>query len=376
MTPADLTEQLERAEPSPAGQPTPIGGGAAVAGAMRRPWTAVQPETIFAPLAMLALFVGLSIATDRFLTTGNLTNVATQMAILAIVAFGVTIVMIGGAFDLSVGSQVALHGSVAAIVMANTQSIAAGVLAGLASGIGFGLVNGLLVTGLAINPFIATLGTLVLARGIALAITGTRPVTGLPSSIREFGLGDPLGIPWLVWLMLACFLIASYILHATPFGLRVFAAGGNREAARLSGIRVNRVMVIAFVLSGLFAAVAGLALTARLRTGQPSSGTFLELFAVAAVVLGGSSLYGGRGAMWRTLVGVALIAMIQNGLNLLNVSAPYQQITIGLVFIAAASSELLALAARRKGIRRRRTEAAVAATANPPPGGHDDQARD
>jgi ribose transport system permease protein len=305
-------------------------------------------ETIFAPLALIALFAALSVSTDQFLSRANLTNVATQMAILAIVSFGVTIVMIAGAFDLSVGSQVAVHGSVAALVMADTGSITAGVLAGLASGVGFGLVNGVLVSGLAINPFIATLGTLVIARGIALAITDARPVTGLPQSIREFGLGSPLGIPWLVWLMLVCFLVAAYILHATPFGLRLFALGGNREAARLSGIRVDRAIVLAFALSGLFAAIAGIAVTARLRAGLPTSGTFLELFAVAAVVLGGSSLYGGRGAIWRTLVGVILIAMIQNGLNLLNVSAPYQQITIGLVFILAASSELLRLGARRR----------------------------
>lgn len=308
----------------------------------------LEPETIFAPLALIALFVTLSVSTDQFLGRANLTNVATQMAILAIVSFGVTIVMIGGAFDLSVGSQVALHGSVSALVMADTGSIAAGVVAGLASGIGFGLVNGILVSGLAINPFIATLGTLVIARGIALAITDARPVTGLPPSIREFGLGSPLGIPWLVWLMLVCFVVAAYVLHATPFGLRLFALGGNREAARLSGIRVNRAIILAFALSGLFAAIAGIAVTARLRAGLPTSGTFLELFAVAAVVLGGSSLYGGRGAMWRTLVGVILIAMIQNGLNLLNVSAAYQQITIGLVFIIAASSELLRIAARRR----------------------------
>jgi len=355
--PTQPTDQIEGGEPPAAGEPVPFGGGAAAAGRalLAAPsGLRLQPETIFAPLAAVALFAGLSIATDQFLSRGNLTNVATQMAILAMVSFGVTIVMIGGAFDLSVGSQVALHGSVAALVMAESGSIAAGVLAGLASGLGFGLVNGLLVTGLAINPFIATLGTLVVARGVALAVTDARPVTGLPPSIREFGLGDPLGVPWLVWLMLACFLVAAYLLHATPYGLRLFAVGGNREAARLSGIRVDRVMIVAFALSGLFAAVAGIALTARLRAGLPTSGTFLELFAVAAVVLGGSSLYGGRGAMWRTLVGVLLIAMIQNGLNLMNVSAPYQQITIGLVFIAAASSELLRIGARGRRIGKRK----------------------
>lgn len=330
------------------------GGAAVEAPIRRRRWEGVQLEAVFAPLAMVALFVVLSSASDEFLTRGNLINVATQMAVLAIVSFGVTIVMVSGAFDLSVGSQLALHGSVSGLVMADTGSITAGVLAGLASGAVFGLVNGLLATRLAINPFIVTLGTLVIGRGVALAITDARPVTGLPENIREFGLGEPLGVPWMVWLMLGCFVVAAYVLHATPYGLRVFATGGNREAARLSGIRVDRVTVAAFVLSGLFAAVAGIALTARLRVGLPTVGTFTELFAVAAVVLGGSSLYGGRGAMWRTLVGVLIIAMIQNGLNLLNVSAAYQQIVIGTVFILAASSELLRIGSRRRQARRSR----------------------
>jgi ribose transport system permease protein len=314
----------------------------APAAAARPDWRAlVRPEALFVPATILALGAALSIMTDTFLRQGNLVNVATQMAVLAVVSFGVTIVMIGGAFDLSVGSQVALHGSVAALTMQATGSVALGVLAGLASGAAFGAVNGLLVTGLRINPFIVTLGTLVTGRGVALAITGARPVTGLPPALRGFGLDNPLGLPWIVWLMLGCFAVATYLMHATPFGLQVFATGGNREAARLSGIRVDRVTVATFVLSGVFAASAGIAITARLRSGQPTVGVLLELFAVAAVVLGGSSLYGGRGAVWRTLFGVVLIAIIQNGLNLLNVSAPYQQVAIGAVFIVAASSEFV-----------------------------------
>jgi ribose transport system permease protein len=192
----------------------------------------------------------------------------------------------------------------------------------------------------------------VIGRGIALAITDSRPVTGLPADITQFGVDKPLGIPWLVWLMLACLVIAALVLHATPFGLRLYAVGGNREAARLSGIRVSGTLVLAFAVCGLFSAIAGIALTARFGAGLPTSGESLELFAVAAVVLGGSSLYGGRGAMWRTVIGVLIIAMIQNGLNLLNVSNPYQQITVGVVFIAAASSELLRIGARRQVARR------------------------
>lgn len=338
-------EQPERASVS--APPAPDAATPAVRPARGR-GAGVQAEALVVPLTIVALVIALSILTDSFLVRGNLINVLTQMATLAIVAFGVTIVMIGGNFDLSVGSQVALHGSVSAIVMSDTGSIWLGVLAGLVTGALFGLLNGSLVAGLSMNPFIATLGTLVMGRGIALAVTDARPVTGLPEGLQSFGLGTVIGLPWLVWVMLGCFLIAVVVVHVTPFGLRVFATGGNREAARLAGIRVKRVTISTFIISGLFAAVAGIALTARLRSGQPTVGELLELFAVAAVVLGGSSLYGGRGSVWRTLFGVMLIAIIQNGLNLLNVPAPYQQIAIGAVFIIAASSEFVRTLGRRR----------------------------
>jgi ribose/xylose/arabinose/galactoside ABC-type transport system permease subunit len=333
----------------------PSGEGLAADASRDYRWSARSALTIdvlFVPATLLILVVGLSISTDTFLTEGNIKNVLTQMAVLAIVSFGVTIVMIGGGFDLSVGSQVAFNGSLGAIVMAATDSIWIGVLAGLGSGAAYGAVNGLLVAGLSINPFIVTLGTLVIGEGAALAITDSRPVTGLPEGLREFGLGEPLGLSWIVWLMVACFLLAAFILHVTPFGLKVFATGGNREAARLAGLRVNRITMTTFVISGIFAAIAGLALTARLRSGQPTVGGFLELYAVAAVVLGGTSLYGGRGAMWRTFLGVVLIAVIQNGLNLLNVAEPYQNITVGTVFIVAASTELARRVRLRSLIRR------------------------
>ncbi|HEY1275599.1 MAG TPA: ABC transporter permease [Thermoleophilaceae bacterium] len=316
------------------------------------PWS-INPEAAFAPCAALVLFVALSIASSNFLTSQNLVNVGTQMAILAIVSFGVTLVMVSGAFDLSVGAQVALNGCVAALVASNTGSIVLGVLAGVASGAVFGVANGLITTQLRINPFIVTLGTLVIGRGLALAITDARPVVGLPSGITSFGTGDLLGLPWLIWLMFACFAVAAFILHFTTFGLRIYARGSNEEAARLAGIRVDRTLVVAFVLSGVFAGVAAVASMARLGAGLPTTGQSLELFSVAAVVLGGSSLYGGRGAMWRTVVGVSIIAMIQNGLNLLNVEEAYQQITIGVVFILAASSELLRAGGRGSTVVRR-----------------------
>jgi ribose transport system permease protein len=308
--------------------------------ASRRRSSFLAFDNLFVPIVLLALVVALYLLTGgRFLSQANVINVLVQMSILAIVAYGVTIVMIGGNFDLSVGAQVAVHSCFSALVMLWTGSIWLGVLAGLIGGALFGLFNGFLVAGLSINPFIATLGTLVTGKGLALAITGARPVTGLPEGIARFGAERPLGVPTIVWLMLVMLVLAYYILHISPFGLRIFATGGNREAARLSGIRTRQVILWSYVVSGLFASVAGMAITARLRSGQPLAGSLLELFAVAAVVLGGSSLYGGRGSVLRTVMGVGLIAIIANGLNLLGVSTPVQEIIIGLVFITAASAE-------------------------------------
>lgn len=312
-------------------------------------------ENSFVPLTLVVLIVTLSVTTDTFLTTRNVTNILTQMAILGIVAFGVTIVMVSGAFDLSIGSQTALHGVVAAVVMAETGSIWIGVAAAVLSGLVFGLLNGLIVGGLAINPFIATLGTLVLARGLALTVSDGRVVSGLPAGLSGFGRGGLFGLPWTVVLLIGCFLVASYILHVTPLGLRLYAVGGSVSAARLAGIKVARVQVAAFMVSGLFAAVAGVALTAQVRSGQPLSGELLELYAIAAAVLGGTSLYGGRGAVWRTAVGVALITVIQNGLNLLNASSELQMIAVGIVFIVAALSETVQNKAFRIGRSKRVT---------------------
>lgn len=324
------------------------------------------PDELFIPGVLLALFVFLSLNSDVFLRTGNLLNIAAAMSLLAIVTFGQTFVIAGGGFDLSIGSQVALHGAVGAIVMQHTDSIVAGIAAGLVSGVVFGAINGLLVIGLNASPFIITLGTLVIGSGLALVITDSRSVGGLPAGLSSFGLDRPLGVPWIVWLMLGCFVVAAFLLSVHTFGLKVLSTGGNREAARLAGINVDRITVLTFVLSGIFAAVGGLATTARLQSAQPTVGAQLELFAVAAVVLGGSALHGGRAAMSRSLMGVALISIIQNGLNLLGVEDAWQKVAVGLVFILAVAVDLLHRVVRWRGGRRPGTSAPEAAEATRP----------
>ncbi len=292
-------------------------------------------------MPLLTVVVGalLTVRTEHFLSWGNLVNVLTEMSTLALLAFGATLVMVGGAFDLSIGSQLALHGVVAAIVMAATGSIACGVLAALVSGLVFGLANGHMVTHLALNPLIATLASMLFCRGAALAITGGAPVTGLPNGIDGFGANGILGLPWPVWLMAGGFVVAAYLLHATPFGLQVKSTGGNREAARLAGVPVTRITIATFAFSGVFAAVAGIATTLRLQSGQPTAGELSELFALAAVVVGGTSIYGGIGSLWGTLAGVTLLAIIDNGLTLLSVSSAYEMMIVGLLLVLAASSQ-------------------------------------
>ena len=314
--------------------------------------TAPALEDVFIPLLLVVLAVALTLSTDSFLSQGNILNVLTSMAILAIVAFGQTFVIAGGGFDLSVGAQVALHGAVGAIVMRETQSIMLGLLAAALSGIVFGLVNGLLVITLKVHPFMITLGTSVIGVGITLILTHAESVGGLPASIAEFGVGRPLGVPWIVWVMILCFLVSTFLLSVSPFGLRVLSSGGNREAARLAGLRVERAIVSTFVIAAVFAAVAGMATTARLQSAQPTVGEGLELFSVAAVVLGGSALHGGKAAIWRTLLGVLVISVIQNGLNLNGVGDAWQEVAVGVVFILAMSAELLRRFSRLRAGRR------------------------
>jgi ribose transport system permease protein len=294
-------------------------------------------------LTLVVLCVVTGLMTNRFLSPLNLTNILVQSSIMAVIAMGMTFVIVGGGFDLSVGSTVALSGCVAGIVMLQF-GILAGVMAGIAAGALVGLVNGVIVALLGVNPFITTLGTMVLVRGVVFLITGGAPVSGeagLPSAFIAFGSARFLGVHDLVWVPALLLIALSALLHFTPYGRRIYATGGGREAAFLSGIPVGRVIASTYIWCGALAGVAGVMLAARLQSGQPTAGEFYELTAIAAVVLGGASLQGGEGTLYKSIIGVFIMIVLGNSLNLLNVDSYWQRVAVGGVIIAAAAADRL-----------------------------------
>ena len=293
-------------------------------------------------LTLVALCILTAMLTDRFLSPLNLTNILVQSSIMAVIAVGMTFVIIGGGFDLSVGSTVALAGCVATMAMVKA-GLVAGVVAGIAAGAAVGLANGLIIAMLGVNPFITTLGTMVLVRGLVFLITGGAPVgdEGLPAVFVAFGSGRLFGIHYLVWLPAVLLVVLSWVMHATPYGRRVYATGGGREAAYLSGVPVRRVVASTYIWCGALAGLAGVMLAARLQSGQPTAGEFYELTAIAAVVLGGASLQGGEGTLYKSIIGVFIMIVLGNSLNLLNVDSYWQRVAVGAVIIAAAAADRL-----------------------------------
>ncbi|MFQ5914260.1 MAG: ABC transporter permease [Nitrospinota bacterium] len=293
-------------------------------------------------IALIAVCLATALMSDRFLTPMNLTNILLQASVMSVVAMGMTYVIISGGFDLSVGSVVAFSGCVAAWVMLKIN-VFFGVLAGVALGAAIGFVNGAVVAHLKVSPFIATLGTMVVFRGAALLITGGRPIVGeegLPEVFLELGRGKLFGVHYLIWVPLLLFIIFSWLLHMTAYGKRIFATGGNRQAAYLAGIEVDRVTTSAYAWCGGLAGVAGVMLASRLQSGQPTAGEFYELLAIAAVVLGGASLHGGEGSLYKSMIGVFIMVVLANGLNLLNVHSYWQRVAIGVVIIAAVAADM------------------------------------
>ncbi|MEU6092781.1 substrate-binding domain-containing protein [Streptomyces sp. NPDC047085] len=285
--------------------------------------------------ALIVLVIALSALSGDFLTTDNLLNIGVQAAVTAILAFGVTFVIVSAGIDLSVGSVAALSGTV--LAWSATQHgvpVVLAVLLGLATGAVAGLVNGFLIAYGKLPPFIATLAMLSVGRGLALVISQGSPIA-FPNSVSH--LGDTLGgwLPVPVLVMVVMGLIAALVLNRTYIGRSMYAIGGNEEAARLSGLRVSKQKLAIYALSGLFAAIAGIVLASRLSSAQPQAANGYELDAIAAVVIGGASLAGGTGKASGTLIGALILAVLRNGLNLLSVSAFWQQVVIGVVIALA-----------------------------------------
>lgn len=287
-------------------------------------------------LAFVVMVIVLALISDRFLTPSNIINVLRQISVNAIISFGMTVVIIGAGIDLSVGSLLALVGvAVALLATGAGLPVWIALLLALVIGVLLGSVNGLFVGYAGVAPFIVTLAALTIFRGSALVLTDGRPVSGLPPIFSQIGYGSFLKLPVPVWLMLGVLLITYVLLRHTALGRAVYAVGGNAEAARLSGIPVRRTLTFTYAFSGLTTAVAAIVLTGRLNSAQPTAGVMFELDAIAAVVVGGTSLFGGRGSVFGTLVGALIIGVINNGMNLLNVSGFYQQIVKGGVILAA-----------------------------------------
>jgi len=312
----------------------------------------------FIPVAaLIALFFAFSLVTDKFFTIQNILTIALQTSTLAFMGIGVTYAIITGGIDLSIGSVVALSGVVAGLAVRVGIPVLIGFLLALLAGIACGAVNGVMVTKLHLPPFIATLGMMQIARGIALYVTGARAIAGLPDEFGILGNGALFrttttlpngrvvtqfpGIPYPVIIMIIVAVVFDFVLKHTRLGRFTYAVGSNQEAARLSGLNVNKVKVIAYTISGGLAGLTGIVTMSRIVTAQPNAGVAYELDAIATAVIGGTSLMGGSGTISGTMIGAFIIGVLRNGLNMQGVSYFIQQVIIGLVIIAAVAVDQL-----------------------------------
>lgn len=287
---------------------------------------------------LIMMFIGLSLWSDAFLTQVNITNVLSQVAPIGILACGATIVIISGGFDLSAGAVYALAGVIAAET-ANASTPWIGLAMGVVAGLLLGVVNGLIVTMLKVNAFIATLAAGLIFRGVATVITDGFLVRVDKSGFDVLGRGEFLGLKISVYIFAGVGLVCGFLLTRTQLGRYIHAIGGNSVAASLSGIRVDLIRIIAFSLSGMLAGLAGVVTSSRISTGQADLAVGIELVAIAAVIVGGTSPTGGQGAIWRSAVGVLLLALISNGFNLLGINSFYLPIVQGGIIIFAVGAD-------------------------------------
>ncbi|SDC35928.1 ABC transporter permease subunit [Halanaerobium congolense] len=287
-------------------------------------------------IGLLILVIVLSFMSPYFLTIPNILNIIRQVSIIAIVSFGMTMVILTGGIDLSVGSMLAFAGAVSAGMMVNSGfNVFLAILIGLAAGTALGFFNGLAVAKAKLPAFIVTLAMMTVARGFTLIYTDGRPISGFNETFRFFGAGYLGRIPIPVVIMFIFLIVIYILLKKTPLGRYIYAIGGNETATKLSGINTDKIKIAVYALNGFLAAVSGIILTSRLNSAQPMAGEGYELDAIAAVVLGGTSLSGGSGTVIGTIVGALIIAVLNNGLNLLNVSSFYQLVAKGAVILLA-----------------------------------------
>lgn len=301
---------------------------------------AVSRKETIALFGALIIFAAFSMASPNFLTVYNVMSILRQVSINAILAVGMTFVIISGGIDLSVSAIVSLSGTVAAISMANWNfGTLGGIIVGLACGAAVGLINGICIAKLDVPPIIATLGTQTAANGVALVVTGGYSVMGLPASFAFIGRENLGVIPVPALIMILMYILGYFLLNRMRFGAYTYGVGGNSEATRLAGVSVSKLKILVYVFSGLMASVAGLILTSRLNSGQPLAGTGLELNAIAAVVIGGAGVAGGTGSIIGGLFGALIMCMLTNGFDILGVGRYYQMIVTGLILVAAVSAQ-------------------------------------
>jgi len=293
-------------------------------------------QTYMLIFIVIGLGIVLSIVSRNFLTTTNLLNVIRQIAINGILAIGMTIVCLTGGIDLSVGSIVAFSGIITAGLLRdkNWPTLLVAVIAIFVGGV-LGLYNGYFVAYWKAAPFVVTLSMMTIARGMTYVYSDGRPISNLPAGFLVVGKGSILGIPIPTLILILVFVLASVMLTKLKFGRYIYAVGGNEHAAMVSGINIKRIKMLVYVLSGVACGIASIILTARVSAGLPTAGNGYELDAIAATVIGGTSLSGGRGRLWGTMVGAILLGIVNNGLDLLNVSSFYQQIVKGLIILGA-----------------------------------------
>jgi ribose transport system permease protein len=294
--------------------------------------TAVRKYGVVAALVVLVAII--TAAQPTFLAGGNLANILSQWAPVGIMGIGMTYVVITGGFDLSVGAVYSLCAVVAAGMGRTEAPIVAFALA-IAAGLAAGAINGIIVTILRVNPFIATLGSSLIIAGLTLVLTGNRAMVVGFAPFKELGSGKFLGIPYSGLVLILLMIIAECILAYTPYGQSIYAVGGNKEASRLAGIRTSGVVASAYIVSGACAGIAGSITASQLGSAQPNLNPNLVFDVLTVVIVGGTSLAGGKGAIWRTAIGVGILATLQNGFNLLDVDSYYQNIIKGIIIIAA-----------------------------------------